>query len=236
METFTKNCAVCDEPFTAKRKNAKTCSQKCRNALSIIKKLTNTPDVITDEISLVTTPATPTLITTEKVPEIADKNSHVTTPVITRTPLTPPVSITEKAPVSTDEISHVTTPVVTDKKQLVSADNISQVTTPVITDKKQLVSTDNISQVTTPVITDKKPPVSTDNISHVTPPVSTDKKPPIISPKTPIKTSKAAVITDEPKPILKNTGHLITQHVTTEQEKDRVYYGSLRKIVRGNRI
>lgn len=41
METYAKICPVCDEPFTVKRKNAKTCSQKCRNALSIGRRLIN---------------------------------------------------------------------------------------------------------------------------------------------------------------------------------------------------
>jgi hypothetical protein len=90
METYTLICAVCNEPFTAKRKNANTCSQKCRNALSIWRKLTNTPDVITDGISPVTTPRIiPELsIKTDKAPVITEK---LTTPiVITDEPNIPP--------------------------------------------------------------------------------------------------------------------------------------------------
>jgi hypothetical protein len=69
----------CNEPFMAKPKNAKTCSQSCRNVLSIGRRLTDNQDVITVERSTIISP-----VITPELPIKTDKES-----VITGTPITP---------------------------------------------------------------------------------------------------------------------------------------------------
>jgi hypothetical protein len=68
----------CNEPFMAKRKNAKTCSQSCRNVLSIGRRLTDNQDVITVESSTIISH-----VITPELPIKTDKESVITGTLVT---------------------------------------------------------------------------------------------------------------------------------------------------------
>jgi predicted nucleic acid-binding Zn ribbon protein len=56
-KNYHKSCVVCNKEYTCEQASSKTCSQSCRNALSIGRKLQNIPTgVITPVITAVITP------------------------------------------------------------------------------------------------------------------------------------------------------------------------------------
>ena len=121
---YEKTCIVCGQDFTAKQYTAKTCSQKCRNALSISRKIAGNENLITDDIP-VTTPENiedMPVSTSDKTDVMTGKN---TSPVkiLNKTDKIP--VITSESPKNIDEppvITSTETPLFTDKDITVITD------------------------------------------------------------------------------------------------------------------
>ena len=119
---YERTCIVCGGNFTATQYTAKTCSQKCRNTLSISRKIAGNINVITDDIEPVITPETPEIVDKTPVPidvivpvptiviaEIVDK-TPVLIDVIALVPTPEIPEIVDKTPLITDVIAPIPTP------------------------------------------------------------------------------------------------------------------------------